>query len=134
MRSRTVKRCRLAGLLLSGLAALALAHETLWVSTFDLGGDEEIAGIADRRVKPDRRTAGDTIVATPEFLLSVPVSGDYDIRLFDPCGNLCQDVFNGSLTSGAHRFSLRDQPAGLYLIRVTAPDRRVSSHRLVLLR
>jgi len=75
-----------------------------------------------------------TITATPDIILSVPLSGDYDIRLCDLRGDVRQGIYRGHLSKGAHRFSLARQPAGLYFVRVAAPDGGISCHKLVLVK
>jgi hypothetical protein len=75
-----------------------------------------------------------TITAAPELVLSVPCSGRYDIRLSDLCGRTRQSVFSGLLIQGTHRISLVGRPAGLYFVRVAAPDGGVSCQSLVLVR
>ncbi len=74
------------------------------------------------------------ITAAPDFVLSVPCSGRYDIRLSDLCGRPQRRVFSGRLNEGAHRFSLAGQRAGHYFVRVSAPDGGVSCQRLVLVK
>lgn len=75
-----------------------------------------------------------TITAEPYFVLSVPCSGRYDIRLCDLSGRTRQQVFCGLLSEGARRFSLAGQPAGIYFVRAAASDGTVSSHRLVMMK
>jgi len=75
-----------------------------------------------------------TVTAAPDFVLSVPSSGRYDITLADLCGRTERRVFSGYLNEGAHRFSLAGQPAGRYFVRVAAPDGGVSCQRLVLVK
>lgn len=73
-----------------------------------------------------------TITAAPDFVLSVPCSGRYDIGLYDLTGRARRSVFSGLLSQGGHRFSLAGQPAGPYFVRVVGSDGAVSCHRLVL--
>ncbi len=75
-----------------------------------------------------------TITAAPEFVLSVPCFGRYEVRLCDLTGRARQSLFSGFLSRGAHRFSLGGQPAGHYFVRVAAPDGGVSCQRLVIVR
>ena len=75
-----------------------------------------------------------TITAAPEFVLSVPCTGRYDVRLCDLTGRARQSLFSGLLSQGARRFSLGGQPAGHYFVRVAAPDGGVSCQRLVLVK
>jgi len=75
-----------------------------------------------------------TITAAPDFILSVPCAGRYDIRLCDLSGRTIQQVFCGYLSKGARRFSVAGRPAGLCFVRVAAPDGGVSCQRLVLIK
>jgi len=75
-----------------------------------------------------------TITAAPYFVLSVPSSGRYDIRLCDLTGRMRQPVYCGHLGQGVHRFSLAGQPAGPYLLRVAAAGSGVSCQKLVLVK
>ena len=75
-----------------------------------------------------------TLPAAPDFVLSVPCPGRYDIRLCDLSGRAMQQIFCGHLSKGAHRFSPTGQPAGLCFVRVAAPDGGVSCQRLVLVK
>jgi hypothetical protein len=106
-------------------------------------GDEDLlvakysalTGIAESHAvtRTHARTAT-TITAAPDFVLSVPSPGHYDIRLCDLTGRTRQQVFRGYLSEGAHRLSLSGQPAGSYFVRVAAPDGGVSCQRLVLVK
>jgi len=75
-----------------------------------------------------------TITAAPDFVLSVPCSGRYDIRLCDLMGRSREQIFCGHLSQGAHRFSLAGRPAGHFFVRVAAPDGGISCQRLVLVK
>lgn len=74
------------------------------------------------------------MTAAPDFVLAVPGSGRYDIRLCDLTGRTRQQIHRGLLSAGAHRFTLAGQPAGSYFVRVAAPDGGVSCQRLVLVK
>jgi hypothetical protein len=78
--------------------------------------------------------ARSTITAAPYFVLAVPGSGRYDIRLCDLNGRTRRSLFHGSLSEGAHRFSLAGLPSGHYIVRVAAPAGGISSQRLVLVK
>lgn len=75
-----------------------------------------------------------TITAAPDFVISVPCPGRYDVRLCDLTGRATRQVFRGHLNQGAHRFSLAGQPAGLHIVRVTAPEGGISCRKLVLVK
>jgi hypothetical protein len=75
-----------------------------------------------------------SMAAATSFLLSIPCSGRYDVRLCDVSGRTKQRVCRGHLSKGAHRFSLAGQPAGIYSVRVAAWDGTVSSHGLVIVK
>jgi len=94
-----------------------------------------LTGVAESHL-PDPRPAATrgTITAAPDFVVSVPCPGRYDLRLCDLNGRVKQHLLHGHLSSGAHRFSLAGQPAGLYFVRVAAPDGGVSCQRLVLVK
>jgi hypothetical protein len=83
---------------------------------------------------PARAIAQNTITARPSFVLAVPSSGRYDIRLCDLTGRTRQQLCHGSLSGGAHRFSLAGLPSGHYVIRVAAPDGGISCQKLVLVK
>jgi hypothetical protein len=92
------------------------------------------AGVVEsRRWAPAAAPASRTITAAPDFVLSVPSSGRYDVRLCDLSGRTRQQVYHGHLNQGAHRFSLAGQPAGICFVRVAASDGTISSHRLVMI-
>jgi hypothetical protein len=94
-----------------------------------------LTGIAESHAAPSTPArAATTITAAPDFVLSVPSSGHYDIRLCDLTGRTRQQVFRGYLSEGAHRLSLSGQPAGSYFVRVAAPGGGVSCQRLVLVK
>jgi len=94
-----------------------------------------LTGITESRVVPSTPPrAATTITAAPDFVLSVPSSGRYDIRLCDLTGRVRQQLFHGNLSKGAHRFTLAGQPAGCYFVRVGAPGDVISCQRLVLVK
>ena len=94
-----------------------------------------LTGIAESHAVPSTPARAATMItAAPDFVLSVPSSGHYDIRLCDLTGRTRQQVFRGHLSEGAHRLSLSGQPAGSYFVRVAAPDGGVSCQRLVLVK
>jgi hypothetical protein len=94
-----------------------------------------LTGIAEsRRSAPAPAPARSTITAAPDFVLSIPNSGRYDVRLCDLSGRARQQIYRGHLNKGAHRFSLAGQPAGIYFVRVAASDGTVSSHMLVVMK
>ena len=83
---------------------------------------------------PVRAIAPSTITAAQSFVLAVPCSGRYDIRLCDLTGRTREQLCLGSLSEGAHRFSLAGLPSGRYVVRVAAPDGGVSCQKLVLVK
>jgi hypothetical protein len=94
-----------------------------------------LTGIAESpRLTPAYATARSIITACPDFILSVPSSGRYDVRLCDLTGRCRAVLCSGSLSSGAHRLSLAGQPAGNYVVRVTAPVGAISCQRLVVVK
>jgi hypothetical protein len=93
-----------------------------------------LTGVAESPHRPKPAVARTTITAAPYFVLAVPSSGRYDIRLCDLTGRTRQQVFSGHLNEGAHRLSLAGQPAGSYFVRVAAPDGGISCQRLVLMK
>ncbi len=94
-----------------------------------------LTGVAESPTRrPAPTPARSTITAAPYFVLAVPGSGRYDIRLCDLNGRTRRPLFHGSLSEGAHRFSLAGLPAGHYIVRVAAPAGGVSSQRLVLVK
>ncbi len=93
------------------------------------------SGVAESRVsRPRAATNSSTIIAAPDFVVSIPVPGHYDIRLCDPSGRTRQRIYSGALGEGAHRLSVAGQPAGLYFVRVASPQGGVSCQQLVLVR
>jgi hypothetical protein len=94
-----------------------------------------LTGITESHAVPSTPArATTTITAAPDFVLSVPSSGHYDIRLCDLTGRTRQQLFRGTLIKGAHRLSASALPAGMYVVRVAAPDGGVSCQRLVLVK
>lgn len=94
-----------------------------------------LTGIAESpRHATAQTTAHSTITAAPDFVLSVPSTGRYDVKLCDLTGRTRQQVFCGALSKGAHRLSISGLTAGMYFIRVAAPGGGVSCQRLVLVR
>jgi hypothetical protein len=83
---------------------------------------------------PAAVTARSILTAAPDFMLSVPCPGRYDIGLCDLTGRTRQQVYHGRLSEGAHRFSLAGQPSGHYFVTVAAPDGGVSCQKLVLVK
>ena len=98
-------------------------------------GRSWLTGIAESHAVPSTpaRTAT-TITAAPDFVLSVPSSGHYDIRLCDLTGRTRQQLFRGTLIKGAHRLSVSALPAGMYFVRVAAPNGGISCQRLVVVK
>ena len=84
--------------------------------------------------RPARTVTQNTITAGPSFVLAVPSSGSYDIRMCDLTGRTRRQLCDGSLSRGAHRFSLAGLPAGRYVVRVAAPDGGISCQKLVLVK
>jgi hypothetical protein len=94
-----------------------------------------LTGIAESHAVPSTPArAATTITAAPDFVLSVPSSGRYDVRLCDLTGRTRQQLFRGTLTKGAHRLSVCALPAGTYFVRVAAPGGGISCQRLVLVK
>jgi hypothetical protein len=94
-----------------------------------------LTGIAEpRSAGASRRVRQTTITAAPEFVLAVTLAGRYDVKLCDLNGRVRQQLFAGSLSSGAHRLSLRGQPAGRYVVRATGPDGTTSCQRLTVVK
>jgi len=94
-----------------------------------------LTGIAESHAVPGTPArATTTITAAPDFVLAVPSSGHYDIRLCDLTGRTRQQLFRGTLTKGAHRLSVSAIPAGTYFVRVAAPNGGISCQRLVLVK
>ncbi len=83
---------------------------------------------------PARTNAHSTITAAPYFVLSVPNSGRYDVRLCDLSGGISRQLSAGNLSQGVHRLSLAGLPSGHYFVRVSAPDGGVSCERLLLVK
>jgi len=86
------------------------------------------------RSGPDPVAARRTVTAAPDFILTVPRSGRYDVRLCDLAGRTRRQLHYGHLSEGAHRFTLAAQPAGCYFVRVRAPGDVISCLRLVLVK
>ena len=86
------------------------------------------------RSGPAPVAARSIVTAAPDFVLAIPCSGRYDIRLCDLTGRTRQQIYRGFLSEGAHRFSLSGQATGSYFVRVAAPDGGVSGQRLVLVK
>jgi len=86
------------------------------------------------RSGPASVAARSILTAAPDFILSVPCPGRYEIRLCDLAGRTRQQLHHGLLNEGAHRFSLAVQPSGHYFVRVAAPDGGVSCQKLVLVK
>jgi hypothetical protein len=86
------------------------------------------------RFGPAPVAARSIMTAAPEFVLTVPGSGRYDIRLCDLTGRTRRQIYRGLLSEGAHRFTLAGQPVGSYFVRVAAPDGGISCQRLVLVK
>ncbi len=94
-----------------------------------------LTGIAESPLPtPAHARAHAIITAGPDFVLSVPCTGRYDVRLCDLTGRCREVLYSGNLSSGAHRLSLAGQPAGNYVVRVTAPAGAISCQRLALVR
>ena len=94
-----------------------------------------LTGIAESHAVPSTSAlAATTITAAPDFVLSVPSSGHYDIRLCDLTGRTRQQLFRGTLIKGAHRLSVSALPAGMYFVRVAAPNGGISCQRLVVVK
>jgi hypothetical protein len=93
-----------------------------------------LTGVAESpvRARPDAERG--TIVAAPDFVLSVPGTGRYRVELCDLSGRTARVLHNGSLSAGAHRFSVAGLPAGSYFARVSAPQGGVSCRRLLLVK
>ncbi|MBN2464893.1 hypothetical protein JXD38_04640 [candidate division WOR-3 bacterium] len=93
-----------------------------------------LTGIAESPRSAPTYASAHTITAGPDFILSVPCSGSYDVRLCDLTGRTRQQLFHGTLAKGAHRLSVSAVPAGTYFVRVAASDGGISCHRFVLVK
>ncbi|MBN2464150.1 hypothetical protein JXD38_00805 [candidate division WOR-3 bacterium] len=93
-----------------------------------------LTGVAEHTCRPVPAVSRTTITAAPYFVLSVPNSGRYDVRLCDLTGGISRQLWHGSLSQGAHRLSLAGLPSGHYFVRVSAPDGGVSCERLVMVK
>jgi len=94
-----------------------------------------LTGVAESHAVPSTPArAATTIIAAPDFVLSVPSSGRYDVRLCDLTGRTRQQLFRGTLTKGAHRLSVSALPTGTYFVRVAAPNGGISCQRLVMVK
>ncbi len=91
-------------------------------------------GIAESHGTPSTTARAATITAAPDFAISVPSAGRYDISLSDLTGRTRQQLYCGTLMKGAHRMSVSALPAGTYFVRVAAPDGGISCQRLVLVK
>ena len=94
-----------------------------------------LTGVAEApQASPAPRLAHGALIAAPEFVLAVEISGRYDVKLCDLAGRVRQQLFRGTLTKGAHRLSVSAIPAGAYFVRVAAPDGGISCQRLLLVK
>ncbi|HTW92619.1 MAG TPA: hypothetical protein VMH22_13065 [bacterium] len=116
--------------IITGCVTNPLGYDDFLVSKYS-----SLAGISQSHVdEPSRARTMTTITALPEFVLWVPNSAFYSVKLCDVTGRMLRQLYRGGLSQGPHRLSLGGTRAGSYFVRVTSPSAAVSFQRLVLVK
>lgn len=73
-------------------------------------------------------TFGNSLVLNPSK------QGYYELLLFDGSGRLKQEIFQGFLEKGTHRFQLTDLSCGVYFIKMKTSDHKSGIHKLIMVK
>ncbi len=91
----------------------------------ELALKQELQGIdkyrADNNCTPVKNLLLKTIFGATSFSVQLAENQFCSIRLFDSCGRLLREYYNGLLNRGLYTYSFRELPPGVYFIQVKTP-------------
>jgi hypothetical protein len=68
------------------------------------------------------------------IIFYAPISGCFNLELYDCNGRQQQKIYNGYLIQGAHPFSLKGLTSGVHFIKVESPEGNSAVQKLVLIK